>query len=313
MATKIASMTVVAWVILLVLVLPMLGLLLWAVLRSSFVRVPSGSLGLLLIKGRATDKSMLPGAHFVPALRRHMAELYPSVELTFRADGGVDDSPLTSSAPPLTVTLGDRTTVTVTVTVRFRLMPDQLRVVHERFGPQGVFTIVRDETNRAVQRGLGAPDIGVKDLLGASRETTESALAEAVALALGQDGIELRAFALGSVDLGRTGEVVQAISRATYELEREETEAQTRLAQARNDAVLQQLLQPGGEAAWRYRNPALLRELAPRAVNFSLAVPVDRTDGPAQPDRPAGPGPAPNPPAEPTAVTPDQDPSPSAP
>jgi len=276
-------MSAVAWIILLVLILPMIGLLIWAVLRSSFVRVPSGSMGLLLVKGRATDRSVLPGAHFVPALRRHMVELYPSVELTFRADGGVDDSPLTASAPPLTVTLGDRTTVTVSVTVRFRLMPDQLRLVHERFGPQGLFTIVRDETNRAVQRGLGEPDIGVKDLLGASRETTESTVAQTVAEALRRDGIDLTAFTLGSVDLGRTGEVVQAISRASYELEREEVEARTRLARARNDAELHRLLEPGTEAAWRYRNPDLLRDLAPRAVNFSLSVAAERTDGPAQP------------------------------
>src|SRR6476661_5433814 len=183
-------MSAVAWIILLVLVLPMLVLLGWAVMRSSFVRVPSGSLGLLMVKGRATDKSLLPGAHFVAALRRRMVELYPSVELAFRADGEVDDSALTSSAPPLTVTLGDRTTVTVTVTVRFRLMPDQLRLIHERFGPQGIFNVVRDETSRAVQRGLGAPDIGVKDLLGASRQVTESAVAQSVAEALQRDGME---------------------------------------------------------------------------------------------------------------------------
>jgi len=299
-------MSAVAWIILLVLVLPMLVLLGWAVMRSSFVRVPSGSLGLLMVKGRATDKSLLPGAHFVPALRRHMVELYPSVELAFRADGGTDESPLTSSVPRLTVTLGDRTTVTVTVTVRFRLKPDQLRLVHQRFGPQGIFTVVRDETSRAVQRGLGAPDIGVKDLLGAAREATEATVAEAVADALSGDGIELTVFTLGSVDLGRTGEVVQAISRASYELEREEVEALTRLARARNDAELQQLLQPGAEAAWRYRNPDLWRDLSPRAVNFSLAVPADKADDPTQADRRAR---TDGPPAE----QPEQDPSASAP
>lgn len=298
-------MSVVAWIILLVLVLPMLVLLGWAVLRSSFIRVPSGSMGLLMIKGRATETSLPPGAHFVAALRRRMVELYPSVELAFRADGEVDDSALTSSAPPLTVTLGDRTTVTVTVTVRFRLMPDQLRLIHERFGPQGIFNVVRDETSRAVQRGLGAPDIGVKDLLGASREVTESMLAQAVTDALQRDGIELTVFTLGRVDLGRTGEVVEAISRASYELEREEVEALTRLARARNDAELQQLLQPGAEAAWRYRNPDLWRDLAPRAVNFSMAVPADRpeTEGRVAPGHPS------TPPTALTDVTSDPDPS----
>jgi hypothetical protein len=201
----------------------------------------------------------------------------------------------------------------VPVTVRFRLRPDQLRLVHERFGPQGLFVLVRDETNRAVQRGLGAPDIGVKDLLDASREATESALAASVAQALQQDGLELTVFTLGSVDLGRTGDVVQAISRAAYEMEREEAEARTRLARARNDAELQHLLAPGAEAAWRYRNPDLWRDLAPRAVNFSLSVPAERTDGPAQPNRPGKPGRPPKRPIEQTAVEPEQDPSTGAP
>ena len=265
-------MSAAGWIIVIIIVLPMLGLLTWAVLRSSFVRVPSGSLGLVVIRGRATDKALPPGPAFVAAMRRHTIELYPSVEQSYRADGGLVESPLTSSAPTLTLMLGDRNTVTVSVTVRFRIMRDQLRLVHERFGPNGVFSVVRDETGRAVLRALGAPDVSVKDLLGAAREETESKLSVAVAQALQADGLELTSFTLGIVDLGRVGEVVAAITRAGYEREREEAEAETRLARARNDAELQQNLVPGAEYAWRYRGPDLWRDLAEGATHVSVAL-----------------------------------------
>ena len=49
---------------------PYKGRLAWAVLANSFVRVPSGSFGLLMVKGRATEQTLLPGPHFVFALRR---------------------------------------------------------------------------------------------------------------------------------------------------------------------------------------------------------------------------------------------------
>jgi hypothetical protein len=58
--------SIVGWIILLVVVLPIIGLLAWLLLAASFVRVPSGSLGLVMIKGKATDKALPPGGHFVP-------------------------------------------------------------------------------------------------------------------------------------------------------------------------------------------------------------------------------------------------------
>ena len=84
-------MSTIGWVIVLVLVIPALGLLLWLVFAESVVRVPAGRLGLLMIKGRATDTALLPGPHFVPALRRRMVEEYPAVELAYRA--GAPDEP----------------------------------------------------------------------------------------------------------------------------------------------------------------------------------------------------------------------------
>ena len=271
----IAVMSGAAWVIIVILVLPTLGLLSWAALRSSFVRVPSGSLGLVLIRGRATDMALGPGPHFVAAMRRHMVALYPSVQLSFRANGGTDTSALVSSAPTLRVMLGDRNVVTIALTVRFKILQAQLRLVHERFGPDGVFEAVRDEITRAVSRELSDADVGVKDLLGATRVLTETRLSAAVSEALLADGIELISLTLGVVDLGRTGDVVQAIARAGYELEREEAEARTRLARARNDAELEEQTQSRPEAAWRYRNPDLVSDLAQRAVNLTIAMPAE--------------------------------------
>ena len=58
-------MSTLAWIILLILILPAIGLLVWVILAASLVRVPSGSLGLVMSRGKATDRSLLPGGHFV--------------------------------------------------------------------------------------------------------------------------------------------------------------------------------------------------------------------------------------------------------
>ena len=252
----------------------------WLVVAASLVRVPSGSLGLLMVKGRATDTALLPGPHFVPALRRKMVEIYPSVELTYRAGGpaAADSDALERSGPPLEVTLGDRTRATVPYTVRFRLVPDKLRHVHERFGPAGVFGIVRDASSAAISAALRDPAIGIDDMFGAPLEVCQKSVGAAVAEALDASGIELSAFLLGAAEFGRTGEVIQATLRARHELEREQAEAPTRLARATNDADLQQNLTLSNEDAWRYRETDLWGELIQRTQALQVAA------------RPPGPG-----------------------
>jgi hypothetical protein len=263
----------IAWIIVLVVAIPMLGLLVWMAIGASLVRVPSGSLGLLMVKGRATDTALLPGPHFVPALRRKMVEIYPSVELSYRAGGPpVTDGVLERSGPPLEVTLGDRTRATVFYTVRFRLVPEKLRHVHERFGPTGYFGIVRDATSAAVSAALREPAIGIDDMFGAPLEVCEKVVGAAVAEALDTHGVEFSAFLLAPAELGRTGEVIQATLRARHELEREEAEASTRLARASNDAQLQQNLTLTNEDAWRYRETDLWGELVQRTQALQIAV-----------------------------------------
>jgi regulator of protease activity HflC (stomatin/prohibitin superfamily) len=276
----------IGWIIILVFVLPIIGLLLWLLLAASFVRVPSGSLGLVMVKGAATDKTLTPGPHFVAALRRHMIEEYPSVELAYRA-GGSDDQgnrELNESGPPLQVMLGDRTTAVVSLTVRFRLIPAQLRLVHERFGPKGVFGIVRDECTRALVTTLGSPDIGIDSLFGSAREKCEDRLRDSITATLSAEGIEVTSFLLGVTDLGRTGEVIQATVRARYELEREQAEAATRMARALNDADLQQHMTSSSDGAWRYRETDLWRDLVQRTEALQVALRA----GPGQPGTSTG-------------------------
>ena len=290
-------MSTIGWIILLILLLPALGILIFIIVTASLVRVPSGSLGLVMSKGRATDTVLLPGPHFVPALRRRMVEEYPSVEMAYRAGGEPDtesgllgervavdrtgprrrSATLERNGPALQVVLGDRSSATVSLTVRFRLMPDHLRLVHERFGPDGIFGIVRDETTRAVASTLGNPEFGVDSLFGPARDACQYTFLTGIGAALEADGIEVTAVVIGTVDLGRTGEVIQATVRARYELEREQAEAATRTVRAMNDADLQVKLSSPSEGAWRYRETDVWRDLVTQAQALNLAL----REGPA--------------------------------
>ena len=176
------------------------------------------------------------------------------------------------------MTLGDRTSAIVSYTVRFKLVPEKLRHVHERYGPVGVFGIVRDASSAAISAALRDPAIGVDDMFGAPLEVCQKSVATAVADTLEASGIELSAFLFGAAELGRTGEVIQATLRARHELQREQAEAPTRLARATNDADLQQNLTLSNEDAWRYRETDLWGELIQRTQTLQVAA------------RPPGPG-----------------------
>ncbi len=265
-------MSPVAWIVLVVLLVPMLGLLAWVIVSASVVRIPPGMLGLLLERGRPTNTTLPPGPHFVFALRRRMVQEYPAIELTYRA-GEPEESTheLEQSGPPLRVSLGDRTAAIVPYTVRFKLDPDQLRQVHERLGPAGIFGFVRDESSLAITALLGDPAVTVEELFGPAREECQEQLGQAVRVRLQRVGIDVTGFIVGAVDLGRTGEVIQATARARYELHQEQAEAANRLVQVLNDTELQLRAGPGGEA-WRYRETDLLRELVQRTEALQVAL-----------------------------------------
>lgn len=278
-------MTTIGWVILAILLIPALGLLVWVVLSASFVRVPSGRHALLLVRGRPTDTTLPPGLHFVFALRRRMIVTYPSVELSYRAGGtpGPADQPgLDCVGEPVPVVLGDRVQAAVGYTVRFRLRPDGLRLVHERFGPDGIFGIVRDESALVIVTALGQAGTGVADVLTEAGGSARSAIADRLSTVLADDGLELTSFALGGIDLGRTGELIQAVSRVPHELDYEQAMAAVRLAQARHDA---ELVAVDGDP-WRYRETDLWRELIARREMLNVAL----QGGPRVPGAAPGPG-----------------------
>ena len=154
--------------------------------------------------------------------------------------------------------LGDRTSVVVSLTVRFRLRPDGLRTVHERFGPRGIFGNVRDQCQRAVVATLG-PRASASTTCSARLARRAGKPAEQIGDVLNADGIELISVLLGVVDLGRVGEVIQDTMRARYEVEREAAEAATRLARAQNDTELQRQMAPPTICAALPRNRPVAR------------------------------------------------------
>jgi hypothetical protein len=262
----------------LALAIPLLAIFGWMILSGSIVNVPAGRLGLLLIKGRATDRALGPGPHWVPTLRRRMLTEYPSVELSYRAvpepTAAPEQPELERTGPAPRVTLGDRTELRLGYTVRFRLDEDRLRTVHERFGPEGIWSAIRDLSTRAVRRAVSPPSVGVDDLFGPSVSELEQVLGAAVAEELAPDGLTLTMFALGDADLGRTGDVIQSTVRARLELDREEAESNMRLTRARIDAELGPYLRAGSDAALRYREVDVWRDLVRAQTGPTLVVPT---------------------------------------
>ena len=263
------------WIIFLALAIPLVGVIAWVALDESFVRVEPGQLGLLLVHGRATDRVLEPGPHWVPALRRRMVQTYPSLELSFTAGAGAEDSvpeaTIERVAPALQVTLGDRHTVAVSYTLRVRLDREKLVEVHERFGPDGIWAAIRDESARCVRARLADGEVRIEDLVGPERQRVEGQLAEDITQALTDDGMLVTSFFLGDLGLGRAGEVIAATARARLELEREQAEAEMRMVRARIDADLAPYL-ASTDAALRYREVDSWRELA-HAQTPGLVVP----------------------------------------
>ena len=216
-------MSTLAWIILLILILPAIGLLVWVILAASLMRVPSGSLGTGHVQGQGHRPLPAPR----PALRVRVPpgdhRGVPSVELAYRADGQGDDENvgfnrhlgdrrvsrgafdrLEVSGPPLRATLGDRTEATIVITVRFQLTQENLRTVHERYGPNGVFGIVRDhQYARRAGRAGRTPTTASSSSSAPSGRPASERLATAVRDALESDGIKMTGFVLGAVDLGR--------------------------------------------------------------------------------------------------------------
>ena len=273
-------MSLAAGLILFFVIVPVIGGLIYLLIENSFVRVDIGKLGLLIIKGRATDHVLPPGPHFTPALRRYMVQTYPSLELAYRAverDRFEEvENGLECIGPPLRVTLGDRAVVTLSYTLRVRLIPDQLRSVHERFGADGIWSAIRDLSDRVVRSSVNDPNVGVDDLFGPARHGLSAALATALSHAFADVGFEMTLFNLGETDLGAIGDVVEDTLKSRFELEREAAEATVRVAMLRNDAKVKPVLNTdGSDLAMRYRENEVWRDLV-HVLAGRAAVPPPR-------------------------------------
>ena len=170
--------------------------------------------------------------------------------------------------------LGDRAEAKVGYTVRFRLVRDQLRLVHDRFGTTGYWSAVRDIVGAALAVALAQPDVTLDSLYPGQRQKLEQQLKQRLAETLAADGMELAGFSLGAVDLGRAGETVQATLRARLGLAREEANAALQRLRVQHDAELTSRLAEVGETALRYREAEMWRDLAFRSDGVGVSVPL---------------------------------------
>lgn len=282
------------WVIFLAIAVPLIAVLAWVVFNDSLVQIAPGQLGLLLVRGKATDRSLDPGPHWVPAIRRRMVQTYPSLELSLRtgATTAASASPLEWSGPAPVVTLGDRVSAVVGYTVRFRLDTSRLREIHNRFGPEGLWAAVGDETARTVRAAFASAKVRVEDLFGDARAELERSIGEDVRVALAELGFIVTRFSLGDIDLGRTGEVIQAVGRARHELDRELAEHAVRVTRAKVDAdLLRQAARLPADTPIRYREldawddavraAGLLPYLAPPRPPGGSSTSDEAAEGPA--------------------------------
>jgi hypothetical protein len=80
-------------------------------------------------------------------------------------------------------------------------------------------------------------------------------------------------FVLDDLDLGRTGDVIQSTVRARLELECEQAESAVRLARAKIDAELEPYLATLSDAALRYREVDVWRDLVHAQPERALPAP----------------------------------------
>lgn len=225
------------------------------VLFETAVVIDPGTVALVLRRGRATERALTPGRHFVQPWRKVMVQVYPARELTLVAGGpSVDDPRVEFADEPLRVHLGDRALATVSYTVRCQLDTAKLKDVHERYGPDGIWPAVRDATRRALLGDISTSELTIADVYGDGFVALEQRLTASLERTLGDMGFELRMFTLREIDLGETGEIVQAVVRADVELEREQALTKVRTARVENDAAIAPLLDGAdGDALIRYR------------------------------------------------------------
>ena len=257
-------MGVLAWVAVGLGVVLALGLFAWLLLLATSFRVEPGTVVLLLKQGRATGRVVGPGRHFIQPWRKVLVQVYPARELALVAGGPASpDERVDHLDPALRVYLADKVFARLSYTVRCRLDPSKVQLVHDRFGAEGIWPAIRDTTRRCLVAGAaGASVDGVfGDEFAAFEERCATALGEALATV----GFELEVFTLREIDLGETGEVIQATLRADLELELEQALARVRQVRLDNDAAMAETLAGlDNHVLLRYRQLESWREILRR-------------------------------------------------
>lgn len=238
----------------------------WVVLIQTSIRVDPGTLALLLKRGKATNRALTPGRHFIQPWRKAMVEVYPSRELALVAGGPVaGDQSVEFADDPLRLHLGDRTAAQVSYTVRCRLDVSELTMVHNQFGPEGIWPALRDTTRRTLIAAAGDPGVTIADAFGDAFPALERRFADVLRDALAEIGFVLTMFSLREVDLGETGDVIQSTLRVEAELEREQALVEVRRARLRNDASMSELLDGvDADVMLRYRQVEALAQILER-------------------------------------------------
>lgn len=244
--------------------IPLLAFGVWQLLQEALVRVDSGTVGLLIVRGKASERVLRPGVHFIWPFRQQMIQGYPLRDLTYlTADDDVEATDFAD--PPLPARLGDQARVSVFYTVRFRIRPDDLYLIHERIGPDGIKRLVRDVSRQVVIDELARDAYGLDHTFAAGREALQAALTGRLTEAFRVHGFEVEMFTLRNIDLGPANDVVDATVRAKAELELERAAALVRNLRVKNEvANSAQLAKSLTDSVLRYRQIELGREALER-------------------------------------------------
>jgi len=262
----------------------------WLVLVETSIRVAPGTIALLLKRGKATSRALTPGRHFVQPWRKATVQVYPSTELAFVAGGRPSaDHRVEYVDEPLRMYLADKAVADVSYTLRCQLDPSRLQDVHNRFGPEGLWTALRDTTRSCLLAEVAKGDLSVHDVFGSGYTKLEQRFSRSLDTALGESGFQLRMFSLRSIDLGETGEVIQSTVRAAAELEREQAMAEVRKLRLENDVAMRDLAgEVDADVMLRYRQIEAWRDIlqrwgGDRPVPGALTNPLT-AQSPAAPD-----------------------------
>ncbi|HYN33439.1 MAG TPA: SPFH domain-containing protein, partial [Ilumatobacteraceae bacterium] len=266
-------MEILAWIAGLVGVVVALALAAWLTMLATSFRVDPGTVVLLLKQGRATGRVLGPGRHFIQPWRKVLVQVYPARELALVVGGTASaDERVDHIDAALRVHFGDKAFARISYTVRCRLDTSKVQLVHNQYGPEGIWPTLRDTARRClVAEAAGA---SIDDAFGAGFTALEERFEEAVRVAFAEIGFDLEVFTLREVDLGQTGEVIQATLRADAELELENALARVRQARLDNDAALAEVVAGlEGDVLLRYRQLESWREMA-RRENVDQAIPA---------------------------------------